>query len=268
MSFRDAFDWPLNSDISTGDDAIGSLPDCMQWDGSDALLGSDSMFLVERSDFQIRLANTPVRRAEVNSLVDRMYGWRGYLLDHGEALPRYDAGQMTLQACEQGETVGTLSLSLDSGQGLQADELYRAEIDQLRLSGRKVCELTRLAVDNRANSMELLASLFHLLHLIGCQMGASDAVIEVNPRHVAFYKRLLGFQQIGERKQCARVDAPAILMHVEASYVQAQIAKLSGLRDKQPKARASLYPYFFSLSEAEGLAQRIGRLVSSWLPAA
>lgn len=260
MSFRDVFDWPSDSSDAGGEDVLGRILDGMPWDGPDSLLGTDSAVLIERSDLQIRLANTPLRRAEVNSLVDRMYGWRGYLLDHGEVLPRYDAGQMTLQACEQGQTIGTLTLSVDSAFGLQADDLYRDEIDQLRQQGRKVCELTRLAVDNRSHSMELLASLFHLLHLIGCQLGVSDAVIEVNPRHVAFYKRLLGFQQIGERRQCARVDAPAVLMHVEASYVQAQIAQHAGQRATQ--ARSSLYPYFFSLLEAEGLNQRIGQLAT------
>ncbi|MBK7424074.1 MAG: long-chain N-acyl amino acid synthase, partial [Propionivibrio sp.] len=44
---------------------------------------------------------------------------------------------------------------------------------------------------------------------------ASDAVIEVNPRHSRYYQRLLGFRQIGRRRQCRRLDAPVVLMHQE-----------------------------------------------------
>ena len=43
--------------------------------------------------------------------------------------------------------------------------------------------------------------------------AASDAVIEVNPRHARYYQRTLGFRQIGELRQCQRVEAPAVLLH-------------------------------------------------------
>ncbi|GAB3248779.1 hypothetical protein GCM10027296_11770 [Chitinimonas naiadis] len=225
-----------------------------QWDSPDTTLGSEGQLLVEREHFQIRLANTRANHADIGLLVDRMYSWRGYMLDRSEDDVLSGLGRTTLQACSSESTLGTLTLNIDTGHGLQADDLYKREIDVLRSQGRKVCELTRLAVDNRSSSMELLASLFHLLHLFGRHMGMSDAVIEVNPRHVGFYRRLLGFQVAGEQRTCARVEAPAVLMHVEASYVEAQIARHAG---RLEKARQSLYPYFFPLSEVEGLSQRI-----------
>ena len=39
--------------------------------------------------------------------------------------------------------------------------------------------------------------------------------MEVNPRHVRYYQRCLGFRQLGEVRQCLRVDAPAVLLHQE-----------------------------------------------------
>jgi hypothetical protein len=43
--------------------------------------------------------------------------------------------------------------------------------------------------------------------------------MEVNPRHVGYYQRCLGFQQIGDLRQCQRVDAPAVLLHQEIEEI-------------------------------------------------
>ena len=43
----------------------------------------------------------------------------------------------------------------------------------------------------------------------------SDAVIEVNPRHARYYQQRLGFEKIGNLRQCPRVNAPAVLLHQE-----------------------------------------------------
>lgn len=220
---------------------------------SDKRLPATSNILVERSNFHVRVADTQVMRNQVGTLINQMYSWRGYRLDTSE--PRHSPNQTTLQACASKDTLGTLTLNVDSEEGLLADGLYRKEIDCLRMRGAAVCELTGLAVSTSFNSNELLASLFHLLHIIGRRLHrATDAVIEINPRHSAYYQRLLGFRKIGERRVCARVNAPAVLLHVETDFIEEQIARYAGL---PKKAGHSLYPYFFSRLEAEHLGQRI-----------
>jgi hypothetical protein len=86
---------------------------------------------------------------------------------------------------------------------------------------------------------------------------ADDIVIEVNPRHVAYYKRMLGFTQAGAQRMCERVSAPAVLLHLPCSYAAEQIARHGGHQTSEGR---SLYPYFFSTKEEEGLCGRLERL--------
>jgi hypothetical protein len=209
--------------------------------------------LLERSDFHFRFANDHGRRNRSSALIQRMYSWRGYKFS-GHEDPAWDANEVTLQACREDNVFGTLTVCFDSDAGLAADALYRREIDAYRASGGKVCELTRLAVDPEYGSKEVLGTLFHLAYLqIGVMRGGTDVFIEVNPRHVAFYRRMLNFRQVGECRTCPRVDAPAVLLHVEVAYVKEQIAMYAGHRGRT----RSLYPYFFSPEEERGIARRL-----------
>ncbi|MEO6431268.1 MAG: long-chain N-acyl amino acid synthase, partial [Nitrosospira sp.] len=89
--------------------------------------------------------------------------------------------------------------------------------------------------------------------------NADDAFIEVNPRHASFYKRMLGFRQISGINTCKRVDAPAVLMHLDLEYVDAKIASLA---DPYKYKDRSLYSYFFSRREEEGLAAKLRRHIN------
>lgn len=222
------------------------------------LISSDTdEVLFERSDFYVRLADTRGRRNKSSVLINRLYSWRGYKgTVQGESFQ--DVNRITLQACHADSVFGTLTVAFDSDAGLAADALYRTEIDAYRSSGAKVCELTRLAVDPQNGSKDVLGALFHLAYIYGGLLrGTTDVFIEVNPRHVSFYKRMLDFEEAGECKLCERVDAPAVLLHLEVAYVADQVVRYGGHRGK---GKRSLYPYFFSKQEEEGLARRIARL--------
>jgi hypothetical protein len=215
--------------------------------------GDVKEIVFERSDFHVRMASTGGHRSESEMLVSRMYAWRGYKLAAGASAR--SANEMILQACRGDSTIGTLTLRLDSECGLLADGLYEEEVDLYRRQGGNVCELTGLAVAPRCGSKEVLASMFHLAYIFGRRHhGVTDLVIEVNPRHVAYYQRILGFQQVGPERTCARVGAPAVLLHLDLDYVDEQIELLAGRRRNVPR---SLYPYFFSKLEEDGLNRRI-----------
>ena len=166
---------------------------------------------------------------------------------------------LTFIAYDEGQVVGTVGVGLDSGRGLSADELYRAEIDRLRAAGCRLCEFTRLAVDRTAATKPVLAGLFHTSYLYASRIcGCTHAVIEVNPRHVAFYGKELKFDPIGPERPNARVNAPAVLMCLDFTHTEEQIARFGG----QPQFSAterSLYPYSFSLEEEAGIVARIKR---------
>ena len=209
--------------------------------------------LIERSDFHIRLANNRGRRNRSSVLIQRMYSWRGYHADMADDMA-HEANRVTLQACRDNNVFGTLTVNFDSATGLAADALYRREIDGFRNSGACVSEVTQLAVDPEYGSKEVLGALFHLAHMLCVMRGTTDVFIEVNPRHVAFYQRMLNFRRAGEAKLCERVNAPAVLLHVEIAYMTEQIARYGG---HHGRGKRSLYPYFFSRHEMEGLPRRI-----------
>lgn len=164
--------------------------------------------------FKIRVARRASRHFEAGKMVDERYGRRGYKTPSAAAAEA-DPHLATFLAYDEGRMVGTVSVRLDSPKGLSADQLYREEVDALRRAHHKLCEFTRLAVDAKSASKPVLAGLFHTAFLYASRLhGFTHAVIEVNPRHVAFYQRSLGFEVVGGERLNTRVNAPAVLLEV------------------------------------------------------
>ncbi len=203
--------------------------------------------------FKIRLAKSRNFQKGAGTLVERRYSDRGYQIP-GQT---EDPNLFTFVAYDEGQLVGTVSIRLDSEAGLSADTLYRDEIDDLRKAGCKVCEFTRLAVDVKAVSKPVLAGLFHTAYLYASEVrGFSFAVIEVNPRHVAFYAKALGFEPIGPERINTRVNAPAVLLCVPFENISNALKKYAGDPDAPAKSR-SLFPYGFPQDEESGILKRL-----------
>ena len=118
-----------------------------------------------------------------------------------------------------------MTLCLDNEEsGLPADENFRDKLDTLRVQGRRLCEPSRLAID-KGVSKRVFAALIHISYIYAHNIhGFTDYVIEVNPRHVVFYKRMLGFKDFGGERECTRVGAPAVLLRLDAKRL-AQLQK-------------------------------------------
>lgn len=214
-----------------------------------------SQIALGQEKFKIRFASTPDRRESASLLVKKMYSWRGYATEDG--LAQAEANRITLVASFQERVIGTLTIGFDSPAGLLADQMYKAEVDQLRAEGRRVGEFIKLAADRDIHSMRVLAALFHLAYIYGRNIHQyTDAVIEVNPRHVGFYRKILGFQQIGPERMCPRAQAPAVLLSLSADYVAEKIRQFGGQRE-QARGEHSLYPWFFSPEEEAGITRRL-----------
>lgn len=208
-----------------------------------------------QQEFKLRLATNAQQRKSASLLIQKMYSWRGYDAD---ALS-HDPNKITLLAYQEDKVVGTVSVGIDSPNGLVVDQLYALEAGQLRAKGGKLCDITRLAVDHEIKSKNVLAALFHLIFIYGHNIHkASDFLIEVNPRHVLFYQRMMGFEPFGEEKTCPRVNAPAVLMRLTADYADEQIIRYGGL-GANAKGVKSIYPYFFSRDDELGITQRLLR---------
>jgi hypothetical protein len=170
--------------------------------------------LLEAGDHRVFLAATQRQRRSVEALIHRMYSWRGYGVGIA-ALPAYRRNDAVLQVCRGTQTVGTIAVRFDSPAGLLADGLYRKEIDGIREFGGEVCELTGLAISPGEDTAAILNAMFRAAYILGSDYCVNHVVVEVNPRHSAHYRRLLGFRLAGPERICSRVGAPAVLLHLE-----------------------------------------------------
>ncbi|WGG53001.1 N-acyl amino acid synthase FeeM domain-containing protein [Rugamonas sp. DEMB1] len=209
---------------------------------------------IDQQTFHIRMANSTGRREAASMLLKKMYGWRGYAVDPVSAHP---LNKITLFAETGGTTVGTMSLCLDNAEvGLPADENFRDKLDELREQRRRLCEPSRLAID-KGVSKRVFAALIHISYIYAHNIHRyTDYIIEVNPRHVMFYKRMLGFRDFGGERPCTRVGAPAVLLRLELDYMGEQIRKFGGLMERQASER-SFYPYFFPTWDEPGITSRL-----------
>jgi hypothetical protein len=140
------------------------------------------------------------------------------------------------------------------------DGLYAEEADALRRQGCKLAEFTRLAVDNNVHSKPLLAALFHIAFIYARNIHrCTDLLIEVNPRHQGFYRRMLGFETVGTMRGDPRVGAPAVLLRLDLDYAQAEITRLGGNPNVDTVTR-SLYPFAFAAHEEVLIERRLRAL--------
>jgi hypothetical protein len=219
--------------------------------------------LVQRL-FKIRAADSSGHRSSASILINRMYATRGYATS---PLPDRDVpDRITLTASDHDDVMGTISIGFDSEIGLLCDDLYREEINLLRAQGWRICEFTKLAMDSVVRSKRVLASLFHVAYIYAHRIkGFHRLLIEVNPRHVRYYQRMLGFEVAGGKRMNRRVNAPAVLMMLDFNHAHDEIGRIGGRSDLAESER-SLYPYFFSVAEEAGIVSRLHRSDASDSP--
>lgn len=205
--------------------------------------------------FKIKVADQKGRRGLVDSLLKHRYAWRGYT---GAGLPTDPSvNKFTLAAMENDASIGTITVSFDSPQKLASDDSFSEEVNALRAQGKKLCEFTKLAVDPTTATKRVLAALFHVAYIVAHRIRGFDTLlIEVNPRHVRYYERMLGCKVIGQERLNRSVRAPAVLLSVEFSYILSQIGEFGGQPERAATER-SLYPFAFSLTEEASIMGRM-----------
>ena len=159
---------------------------------------------------------------EALSLVEKEYIKQGYLNPKNSnckiaVLP----GSATFIAKINDKIVGTVSVIFDSPSGLPMDEIYKKEVDKLRLKNKKIVEVGRLAVareflskksgfSEKYNNLSLVSSLFKLVFHYCIYKNIDNICISINPKHNLFYKSIC-FEDIGGLKFYPSVNnAPAL----------------------------------------------------------
>jgi len=210
--------------------------------------------LLQRNGYSIHLVNSLKQRIKASTLIKQMYASRGYDTENISFFT-HDPNQFTFLVSVGEIAAGTVTLQIDSDRGLLADELYHQEISHFREKGRKVCELSKFALDPQYSSKEMIASLFQVAYICAHSVYRStDFFCEVNPRHAGPQKHMFGFQQIGEEKICSRVNAPAVLLHLDTKYIETQVVNV---RKKTDRKTRILYPYFFPLCKEKEIVRLI-----------
>lgn len=190
-------------------------------------------------------------------LMERRYSDRG-LLTRERYSSRNEDGDVVCSARDGERTIGTMSVRFDGHGGLHTDLLFEAELAEWRAAGVSLCEFGSLAVDRDApESKRVLAQIFHLGYLHAHRRARCDRlVIEVNPRHVAFYRRWLGLLPYTTPRHNPRVDAPAVLMSIDFATIREQIALLGGRPELMPTSRC-LYPLFLGAAAEAAMLARL-----------
>jgi len=205
--------------------------------------------------FKIKSAESEERRGMVNNLLKNRYGWRGY---REVSLPTDRSVQkFTLSAIEDENTIGTITVAFDGQQRLSCDQAFGPEVQALRAQGHRLCEFTKLAIDPTVGTKRVLAALFHVAYIVAHRIRGYDMLlIEVNPRHVRYYERMLGIRVLAEERLNTSVNAPAVLLGTEFAHIMSQIGEFGGQPERAARER-SLYPFAFSLSEEASIISRM-----------
>lgn len=212
--------------------------------------------------FKIRIARRPSVLQDALGLLNRRYRQRGY----GYQTLTLSPERMTIVAYENKQVVGTLTVQLDAGLGLLSDDCFGELLDGFRAHGASLCEFTKLATAPHAPMPATLASMFHVAFIFAHQIRqATHAVVEVNPRHVAFYTRVLGFTPHGTPQTNPRVKAPGVLLVADFAHIGRQLQA----RDTPgPGEPPPFFSHSFSNAEAQGIHHRIQAALKRLEPAA
>lgn len=236
--------------------ALRAISNEIDGEKKQSLISGDSA----HTDYHIRVASDRNSRQRAYALAHRVYREAGFA-PSGSTLcvAPYDLSPQTLTLLAEdnaGNDCATISVVFDTSEGLPCDEIYRQEVDALRAQGCLMAEVTRLAINETCvGAKKLLLHLFNYSYIFSrIVRGNSDLIVEVNPRHVSYYQRILRFQQAGPQRPCSRVQgAPAVLLRLSFPEIEATVKGkgCTGGRDLNGR-RLHRYPY--SNTEEEEVA--------------
>ncbi len=180
----------------------------------------------------LKWAETLRERQEAFSLVHDEYLRQGYIpcptrsgmiyrLHH--LLPT----SLTLLLKDRDTTVGTLTIVRDMDLfGLPMDKVYGEELKILRRQGRRLAELSALAVRRSYCLQSLFMLLVRAAYVYATKMRVTDFCIMVNPRHADFYRSIFLFEDLGPVRPYPFVNAPAVALRADLVTFPERIQKL------------------------------------------
>lgn len=176
----------------------------------------------------VGVAETASDVIAANALLVNRYLPKGYFVERlAENFMSDEAPVLIAKNRLDGAALATLTLRMDGRRGLAAEQLYPAEVARLRDEGCRLCEAVRFASKPSFRSLDLLQKLFDSAFALGRRLDRTDVLIEVTPRHAAFYKRILGFRALGDPRHNPRVNTTGTLMHAKAAELSDRVGRAS-----------------------------------------
>lgn len=143
-----------------------------------------------------------------------------------------------------GHTVtSTMSIFGDGYLGLPMESMYGPQIRELREKGLRLAEIGCLA-DRRMAHVRFMDAFMQLSRMVAqvCRVRGIDAVVAVmHPKHARLYRRLMGFEQIGDLTQCPYANGnPAVALCLNFNEIN---ERLHDMYFRDPWPQKDLAPY-------------------------
>ncbi|MFZ2187460.1 MAG: hypothetical protein WAV46_02425 [Candidatus Moraniibacteriota bacterium] len=178
-------------------------------------------------------------------LVSEEYKKDGYIdVDARPDIPVYNflLTSATFIAKADKTIIGTVTIVGDGEKGLPMENIYEEEIGELRWSGKKMAEISQLAIKRgtaenpdmhqRKIQTSIPLALFRVVYFFAKSQGIGNFCIAINPKHETFYK-LLGFEDIGGLKSYSFVNgAPALARMLDITQDPKVLAEKSFIFDE------------------------------------
>lgn len=153
---------------------------------------------------EVRRALTVEDLEQAYRLVHECFAAAGYIEPHPTGL-RVRAFSVLPDtalyiAVADGKVVGTLSMIPDGPLGLPMEQAFETEIERLRYSGRRLVEVSDLAIDENYRNLRVLTELTRCAMAHALFIGAEDAVVAVSPSHSGFFEGILQFESLGHAR--------------------------------------------------------------------
>lgn len=165
-------------------------------------------------------------------LVHGQYVWRGFMgaphpsgrrVNLRHALP----STRVFVARDGQRVVGTATVFQDSALGLPMDDVFADQLEAMRAAGRRVAEVSALAMDGdrRAYGLPVLMRLLRLVLVYASSVARlDDLCLVVRPQHVRFYQQLGTCRVMGEPRNYEKVNLEgAVALHIDLHEIRAMI---------------------------------------------
>lgn len=181
---------------------------------------------------EARIASGREELARAFELVYRSYVARGYLQTHRggvvyQAAFGLDSSRTIVALTEAGEVAGTVTIVGDNPLGLQLEATFGGEVESLRKAGRRLAEVTCLAVDPESGFGP--GAVFFALTRLALQHARwrqlDDLLLAVHPRHHVFYRRCFRAYAVGPCRAHGPVRGnPAVCCRIDMRRLRENMA--------------------------------------------